>query len=174
MRNDIYSIFSDYRQSYKLRMIRNRLDKSFGPAGSSAGVFLFVAGLVATYFSLIGLVLVVLGAFVGFSGTSTLLDTDKKRIRFSNDLFGIIPTGKWIEINPEMKIGLKKSNRINRAYSRSNRTLDVPTKDFRLVLLGPNNKEIIPIMKTRSHDSAKIELEKLGSNIGLGYTLSDI
>ena len=45
----------------------NRLDKSFGPVGSSAGVMLFVAGLIITCFYSSGLILVFIGAFVGFT-----------------------------------------------------------------------------------------------------------
>ncbi|HSO78448.1 MAG TPA: hypothetical protein VLQ76_07760, partial [Bacteroidales bacterium] len=65
-----------------------RLDKSFGPVGSSAGTLLFFGGLVSLYFSLTGLVLVLLGAFVGFSSSSTAIDFRKRKMRFSNDIFG--------------------------------------------------------------------------------------
>ena len=87
---------------------KNKLDKSFGPVGSSAGIFMFIVGLVATYNSLTGLILVFIGAFVAFTTTSTLIDFDKKRIKFSNNFFGIIAIGQWIDLKPEMKIGLKK------------------------------------------------------------------
>ena len=42
-------------------IIKNKLDKSFGPVGSSTGIFMFIAGLVATYNSLTGLILVLIG-----------------------------------------------------------------------------------------------------------------
>ena len=147
---------------------KNRLDKPFGPAGTSAGIFIFIAGLIATYFSLTGLILVLIGAFVGFTSTSTLLDNDKKRIKFSNNLFGIIPIGQWIDVKPEMKIGLKNTHRGYRAYSRSNRTLDFHSKDIRIILYGADNKQIMPIRKFDSLDSAKTELEGLSNQFGLG------
>lgn len=146
---------------------KNKLDKSFGPAGTSAGIFIFIAGIVVTFYSFTGLILVFIGAFVGFTSTSTMIDNDKKRIKFSNNLFGFIKTGQWIDIKPEMKLGLKKSNRVYRAYSRSNRTLDIDSKDIRLILYGVDNKQIMPIRKFDSLDIAKVELKKSGNQLGL-------
>ncbi len=146
---------------------KNKLDKSFGPAGTSAGIFMFIAGIVVTFYSFTGLILVFIGAFVGFTSTSTMIDNDKKRIKFSNNLFGFIKTGQWIDIKPEMKLGLKKSNRVYRAYSRSNRTLDIDSKDIRLILYGVDNKQIMPIRKFDSLDIAKVELKKSGNQLGL-------
>ena len=48
--------------------------------GSFAGIVMFIAGIVATYFALSGLILVFVGAFIGFTSTSTLLDDDNKQI----------------------------------------------------------------------------------------------
>jgi len=145
----------------------NKLDKSFGPVGTLAGVFLFVAGLIITYFSLTGLILVVIGAFVGFTATSTLIDFDKRRLKFSNNLFGIIRIGKWININADMKIGIKKSNKLWRTYSRSNRTLDQAKNDYRLTLFDKNGKEIMPIKKYSNLDSAKLDLNKIKTQLEL-------
>ena len=145
----------------------NRLDKSFGPVGTWAGVFLFVVGLITTYTSFYGLILVLLGAFVGFTSSSTLIDFEKKRIKFSNNLFGIIQTGKWIHIDQNMKIGIQESNVTWRSYSRGNRTLDIADKDFRLILFDSENQEIMQIKKTNSLDSAELESKELCNQLGL-------
>jgi hypothetical protein len=135
----------------------NKLDKSFGPSGSSAGLFLFITGVVTTFFSFFGLILVVLGAFLGFTYTSAIIDYSSRRIRFSENLFGFVPTGKWIKLEKSMKIGIKESNMIWRTFSRSNRSLDTDVKDFRLILLDAEDQEIMPIMKLNSLDSAIAE-----------------
>jgi len=147
---------------------RNKLDKVFGPVGTSSGIFLFVAGLIITYFSLTGLILVMIGAFVGFTSTSTLIDFDKRRLRFTNNIFGIIPIGQWIYIQTDMKIGIKKSNKVWRAYSRSNRTLDITNNDYRLILYDSKGKEIMPIQKVDNIDSAKSNLDKFSKQLGIG------
>lgn len=141
-------------------IIKNKLDKAFGPVGSSTGMFMFIGGIVATYYSLIGIILIILGAFIGFTSTSTILDTDKRRVKFSNNIFGIIPSGKWIDIKAGMSLGLKKSHIGYRTYSRSNRTLDIHINDIRIILFGAGKKQIMQIGKFNSLDSAKIELEK--------------
>jgi hypothetical protein len=135
----------------------NKLDKSFGPSGSSAGLFLFITGVVTTFTSFFGLILVVLGAFLGFTYTSAIIDYSSRRIRFSENLFGFVPTGKWIKLEKSMKIGIKESNMIWRTFSRSNRSLDTDVKDFRLILLDAEDQEIMPIMKLNSLDSAIAE-----------------
>ena len=145
----------------------NRLDKAFGPVGTTAGISLFIAGLIISFFSFTGPILVLIGAFVGFTSTSTLIDHDSRSLKFSNNIFGIIKTGQWIKIEPDMKIGIKKSNKASRAYSKSNLPLDIVIKDFRLILYDSNNKQILTIQKTDSLDSAKVELEKLCNQLGL-------
>jgi len=145
----------------------NKLEKSFGPVGTFAGVIVFIAGLILTYSSISALILVFIGAFVGFTSTSALIDYDKKRVKFSNNLFGIIKIGHWINIEPEMKIGIRKSDVIWTAYSQTNRTLDVTDQDYRIVLYDSTRKEIMPIKKANTPDSAQVELEKLGNQLGL-------
>lgn len=149
-------------------MIKNKLDKVFGPVGTSAGTLLLIVGLLTVYSSLSGLILLVLGAFVGLSSTSTIIDTEKKRIKFSNNLFGIIPVGKWILIENTMKIGIRESKKTWTSFSRGNRQLDIENKDYRVVLYDVNNKEIMEINKNDSLSSAKVKVEALASQLGIG------
>jgi hypothetical protein len=145
----------------------NRLDKSFGPVGSSAGVFLFIAGLILSCLYLTGLILVLLGAFVGFTSSSAMIDYGNKRVRFSNNLFGFIRTGTWIPVEPSMKIGIRESNQSFRTYSRGNRILNTSQNDFRLILYNSAGTEIVPLKKNASLDGAKIELEIECKRLGL-------
>ncbi len=147
--------------------INNKLDKMFGPAGSSAGLFIFITGAVFTYFSLTGAVLIVIGAFVGFTYTSALIDLQKRRLKYSTNLFGFIPVGKWILIKQDMKIVIKKSNITWTAYSKGNRALDLSENDFRLFIYDANGNEIMPVLKADSLESAKSNLEKLNKELGL-------
>jgi len=149
-------------------MTHNKLDNSFGPAGTSAGIVLFIAGLgITLFYSLFGIILIVIGAFVGFSNSSTRVDADQKRVKFSNNLFGCIPTGQWFALDEEKKLGIKRSNRSWRNYSRSNRTLDTSEKDYRIMLLNKNGKEIMPIKKYPTLKAAKADLGPLSQQLGL-------
>jgi hypothetical protein len=143
------------------------LDKSFGPAGSTAGVIVFIAGLAMVYFHFTGLILVVVGAFVGFSTSSAILDYDQKRIRFSNNIFGIIKTGKWMLVDPTMKVGLKKSNRAYRAYSQGNRTTETTLTDFRVYICDAGNREIMEVRKCNSPEEASKACDTIAVSLDL-------
>jgi hypothetical protein len=145
----------------------NKLDKVFGPAGTSAGTVLLIVGIVITMNSLIGLVMIVLGAFIGFSSTSTLIDDHKKRVKFSNNIFGVIPSGKWLDINSEMKLGLKRSNITYRTYSRSNQSNDVSQNDLRIYLYSSDGKQLMPLKKFDSQQSAQTELKEFATKLDL-------
>jgi hypothetical protein len=147
----------------------NRLEKSFGPVGSVAGIFVFVAGLYATYTSFTGLILILIGAFLGFTSTSALIDYENKRVKLSTNIFGFIKTGHWISIDSDMKLGIKKSNRLWRAYSKSNQVLDISENDSMIVLYDSAGKQIIPLKKGDSIDELQLALESLSKQLGLDY-----
>lgn len=105
-------------------LIKYKFEKSFGPVASFSGILIFFAGLAAIFYSLTGIVMILLGAFIGFTYSSTYIDYENRRVMFSNNLFGIIKIGKWTSINDEMRIGVSSANRVYRTYSSSNRTLD--------------------------------------------------
>ena len=121
-------------------IVQNKLNKSFGPAGSFSGIIVFVLGLISTYYSLYMLGLVIIGAFVGFTSSSTFIDFEQKRARFPNNIFGIIRTGKWMAIEADMKIGLNISNQVWNAYSQSNRGIDINEENIQIILYNSNKK----------------------------------
>jgi len=145
----------------------HKLDKSFGPIGTIAGITIFVVGVALISFSISGLVLIIIGAFVGFSSTSTLIDSNNKKVRFCNNLFGIIKVGKWITIETNMSVGIKQSNRTWRAYSRGSRSIDISDKDFRIILFDSKGKQILPLMKVLTLESAKEEARLISEQLNL-------
>lgn len=145
----------------------NRLDKSFGPVGTFAGLIMFIVGIILTYFYFSSLLLILIGGFVGFTFSSAIIDYEKKKVKFSNNIFGIIPTGKWLQILPTMKIGIKELNQTYRSYSQGNRTFDVSKMDFRIILYDSDEKEIMQIDKADSLDSAKAKRDTIGNQLGL-------
>lgn len=151
-------------------IIKNKLDKTFGPFGTSTGFFLLLGGIIATCFSLFCLALVIIGAFVCFTSTSTLIDTDKKKIKHSDNLFGIIRVGKWIDIKPDMKLGLKKTHRGYLGYIRGTQPMGIHYNDIRIFLYASDNKQIMPIKKFDSYEASKSELNNLSTLLGLVIT----
>ena len=144
-----------------------KLNKIFGPVASISGQIFFVIGLIMTYYSLMGIILALFGAFIGFSSTSTYLDSDLKRIKFSNNSFGFISLGKWIQITSDMKLGIKRSNRIWRTYSRSNRILDISNNHYNIILYTSDGKESILIQKCKNLEMAKSNTAQFNDMLGL-------
>jgi hypothetical protein len=148
-------------------IVSNKLDKPFGPTASVSGVILFVAGLIILFYSLTGLILILPGALLGFTYTSAVIDFNKKRVKFTNNLFGIIKSGQWRNLTPGMTLGIRKSNRVWKTYSRSNKTLELDESDYRLILYDHKGNEIMPLKKYRNPDSAKPEMADFGQRLGL-------
>jgi hypothetical protein len=128
-------------------ILKNKLDKTFGPFGSSTGFFMMIGGLIATCFSVFGIMIAIIGAFAAFTFTSTYIDIDNRKINHSDNLFGIFQRGKWINIKPDMKLGLFKSHRGFVGYIRGNQPIDIHNNDKRIMLYDSYNKKIMPVKK---------------------------
>jgi hypothetical protein len=146
----------------------NKLDKSFGPVGSFSGIVVFIAGLGTLWFSLFSLILILIGAFIGFSYSGVEIDFDQRRVRFLNNFFGIIKSGQWVNVKPDMKIGIRKSNKAWRSYSGGNRILDVPSEDYRLLLFNASGEKLMPLKKFSDLTTTKKELELICKQLGIG------
>lgn len=137
-----------------------KLDKTFGPVGTIAGVTIFMVGIYVLFYSFAGIALILLGTFVGFTGTAVYIDFDNRRVKLSTNLFGIFSVGHWFPISSGMRLGIKKTNLAWRTYSKGNRTLDAADKNYR-VYLFESNKEVVPLFKAETLDEANAEIEKL-------------
>lgn len=145
---------------------KNKLDKTFGPVGSIAGIILFIAGIYTVVYSYAGIAIIALGAFVGFTGSYAYVDISKKKVRLSTNLFGFIPTGNWIPIEPTMNLEIKKSNYAWRAYSRSNRELNIDNNEF-YIIITDFKKISIPLLKSDSLENARIKLTQLEHQLNI-------
>lgn len=144
----------------------NSLGKTFGPVGSFSGLVIFGAGLFLTLISGFGgIVVVVIGAFVAFTKPITTIDYEHKQVRNGDKLFGIIKTGQWITVKPDMKVGVYHSNKVYRTYSRSNRALDIEQKQHLICLFDEKGQKLMPLKQLTKLD--EVELEKMSNALGL-------
>lgn len=149
-------------------IIENTQDnKSFGPFASSTGLFLFIVGIVFSYYNLFGLIIAIIGAFVAFTSTRTIIDTENKRIKHADFLFGLLPYGKWIKIQNGMKLGVKTVKRGYKGYIRGTQPIGIQSRDVRIFLLDLDSKPIVPVKKFKTLESAQAELKELESLLGL-------
>lgn len=152
-------------------IIENRLEsRSFGPFASSTGIFLLAGGLITSFFTLFGLIIAITGAFMAFTSTFTIIDTEKRRVKHADYMFGMFPLGKWIDIQPGMKLGVKMAKKGYTGYIRGTQPYDIRYHDIRIILYGDDNKQIIPIKKFKTSEEAKAELNEYSSLLGLTIT----
>ncbi len=119
-----------------------------------------MVGIYVLFYSFAGIVLILLGAFVGFTGTVVHIDFDNRKVKLSTNLFGIFSVGHWIPISSEMRLGIKKTNLAWRTYSKGNRTLDTADKNYRIYLFE-SKKEVVPLFKAETLEEVNAEIEKL-------------
>ncbi|HEX2922157.1 MAG TPA: hypothetical protein VHO50_13420 [Bacteroidales bacterium] len=149
-------------------LIENKIDnKTFGPFASSIGLIFLIAGSVFSFFNLSGLILAIIGAFIAFTSTGTIIDTEGRRIKHADYLFGILPFGKWINITSDMKLGLRTIKRGYKMYSTTIQSTSIKTYDVRICLYDSNNKQIMAVKKFPSSESALIEIEELALTMGV-------
>ncbi len=149
-------------------IIENNLEKrSFGPFASSMGLFLFIAGLVIAYFSLIGLLIALIGAFIAFTSTCTIIDTENRRIKHADYIFGLLPFGKWVLVKDSMKLGVQKTRKGYVGYIKGNQPMDIQYTDFRIFLYNSDNKPIIPLKKFLTYELAINEIKDIALLLNL-------
>jgi len=139
----------------------HKFDKSFGPVASFSGILIFVAGLIATFFTLSGLILVFFGAFIGFTNSSTTIDTKNKKVRFSENIFGIIKTGKWLKVDKEMQIGTRQESGAYRTYSMSNWSIDSKVDNAIIYLFDKSGNQLIPIMQLQQDEDPQEKINEI-------------
>jgi hypothetical protein len=148
-------------------LIKNKIYSSFGPFESFAAKLVFIFGCAVVWFSLSAIMLILGGAFFGFTYFCTTIDIEKHRVRSGDVLFGIFRTGRWIDINPDMTVGVIKWEKVWRILSWTNRSVSVPENDFLVVLFKPDGKKLLTLNKKPSLELANDELFNLSDLLNL-------
>jgi hypothetical protein len=138
--------------------------KFFGTSLIYTGYVLMIAGIVAIDISLTSLFLFIPGFFVSFTYNGTIIDTAKKRVKPYTALFGLIKTGKWIDLNHFTGFNILKVTGSSSLYSRGNVRLDMIESDIRLHLINNDGSRKVVINKFKVFEDAqklKDELSKV-------------
>ena len=152
-----------------------KLDKVFGPSGTFAGYVLIITGVLSFFVMenpIASLIPVLIGAFVAFSTTGTQLDLDLRKVRGYTAYFGFFKSGKWQDLDLYDQIQIAEPVIHYRTYSRSNRSLDIYKKDYRIMLLGDHLRLRIPLQKFKSYEQADMVAEKVSSLLNIPYIKS--
>jgi hypothetical protein len=135
--------------------------KFFGPVQVFMGYIFIVLGLCCVIYSPGTLLLVIPGTFMAFTYSGTIIDTENKKIMPYTTLFGIIRTGKWIEVSAFSIFKIVKSNRRYTSYSRSNVRLDMNITDISLLLVSKRGTKKVVLNRFTNFEDARREMEEL-------------
>ena len=146
-------------------MENNKLDKTFGPIGSFAGIVILLFGAYACFYSWIGITTVIVGLFLAFTDTSAKLDFENKRIKYSLNIFGFLSIGHWTEIKQGMRFIVKNPTRVYTANSQSNRKTEVSQKDYRVILQNDKEQDLMAVKKFVDKENAEKYCEEIYSRL---------
>ncbi len=144
-----------------MAVFNNNLGRFFGPSQSYMGYVFIAVGIFAMSYSITALFLVIPGAFMAFTYTGTIIDTDNKRVKPYTSLFGILRTGKWINMDQFTRFNIIKSTRKYTSYSRGSVRFDMDISDIRLLLINRDGKRKVVMNKYSKFEEAQKEMEEL-------------
>jgi len=140
---------------------RNYLGKLARPSAVFSGYMLLIFGAIAAYFSLMAILLIILGGIMAFSYSEVFIDQEGKQYKFQVMLFGFLPVGSWREFKPDDEIGLKHFKGKYTTYSRSNRQNSILVDDYRIYLTAAETKKKVTLGKFISEKEAIKEANRL-------------
>jgi hypothetical protein len=128
--------------------------------------YVFIAvGIFFCLYSPYILFFIIPGAFLAFTYTGTIVDTDNKKVRPYTSLFGLIRTGKWIEVSGFSGFKIVKSNRRYTSYSRGNIQLDMNINDIKLLLVNKNGTRKVILNRYKNFEDARKDMDELKNTL---------
>lgn len=145
----------------------NRIDMFLGPSAVFAGYVFLLVGVVYSFESLAGLILVVAGLFMGFTFYGATFDFERGRIRSYTAIFGLIKLGTWYQAGIFDRFRIYHSRRSYTSYSRANIPLVVKKSDIRLELFKSDRSIKITVNRYDSVEEARMELDQIRRELKL-------
>ena len=147
--------------------INHTLDKSFGPTGSFSGLILVFVGVILVPFYWTGTILIIIGAFVGFTASGCEINTETRQVRQYHLLCGLFKKGTWQSLDGFSGLRVVNTRTSYRAYSLSNRATVTTKEDFRVVLEAATLQSRIEVLKSNTREEANEEALKLSETLGM-------
>ena len=137
--------------------------KFFGPSAGFAGYVMIACGLIGLSYSPLAMLLFIPGTFMALTFTGTILDTTNRKVKPYTTLFGIVPTGKWIDISQFTRFNIIRVKGKYTSYSLANVRFDLDVSDIRLLLINRDGTRKVIINKYLKFEDAQKEMEELTS-----------
>ena len=142
-------------------LIDNKIDNLlFGPVIFVGYLFLLTGIFVLFQNILIGIVIIILAAFFTFSYSGVDIDTDNRRLKQYNKLFGLIKTGIWKNVDTFHGLTLIPMRNVTTIASRANLTTSATQKDYRIYMVNKANKPTFAIKKCKTLEQAQKSIDE--------------
>lgn len=147
-------------------IISNRINQTFGPAGTFAGGVLLIFGIF-TIDSWLGAILILFGLFFTFSFSGTSINTATKKIRQYTKLMGLLKVGDWEDLEAYENLTILKNNSSFRISSLGNRQQSSSSIGYLIYVVGSDIRYKIPIASCRNIETAKEEIVNYSTALNL-------
>lgn len=140
----------------------NKIDNAFGRTAVFVGGLFLITGAGFIYFKayIAGVVVQLISLFVIFSYSGVDIDTENKRIRQYNKLFGLIKIGRWKPTKIYRGVTLVPFVKSESMASWSNRTTTLRTRDYRIFIVDKAKKPAFAIKCCDNIQEAKDSLDE--------------
>jgi hypothetical protein len=148
-----------------MKIRNNKFGKFFPPVQIFMGYVFIACGILFVSTSLLTLLFLIPGTFMGFTYSGTIIDTDNHRVKPYIVLFGIINTGKWIDISQFTRFNIIKASKKYTTYSRGSVRFDMVSSDIELLLINKNGTKKVVLNKYSNFEDAQREKDELSTII---------
>jgi len=143
-------------------IINNKLDGILSGPTAFAGILFLITGAFIAFVGnvLFGIAILTFTTFFLTSYSGVDIDTDKRKIKQYNKLFGIIKIGKWTELDQYIGLTLVPIRKVNRIASRSNIVNTTVEKDYRIFLINKMKKPALAIKICKTLERAEDSIDE--------------
>jgi hypothetical protein len=141
----------------------NKLGKFFNPVQVYMGYVFMACSILFISSSPLTLLLLIPGTLMGLTYTGTIIDADNRRVKPYLVLFGIIHSGKWIDISQFTRFNIIRATKKYTAYSRGSVRFDMASSDIELLLMNRNGSKKVILNKYSKFSDAQREKDELSA-----------
>lgn len=152
-------------------ILTHSFGKSFPPSLTFSGYVFMTIGII-TLFSqiIIGSILLIIGAFVGFTKSGIQINLEDHSYRDYNS-FGGLKQGKWKSLSPYKYITLLVAKEVSATLSASNRRAITGSNTYYdICLLNDNHRKKLVIKRIKDKQLAASEVRELSALLHLPLT----
>jgi len=135
--------------------------KMAGPSGTFSGYILVIFGVIATIFTLTGILVFIVGLYLAFGHFCSSIDSENRRVRKGIKLFGWAVSGRWTDVDDTYVPEIRKVKCKYTVYSSTNRKLELEQTDYKIYIYSAQHSKRIALAKFKDLEKAQDEIKTI-------------